>query len=328
MNEERVKEITQEWLLSKPNIERVKEEQIIIEGGLVTDLMGVTPSGEIAHIVECKGSTNIGNIAKGIGQTYQYEHQKSSNPRTQNAQVLLVVPKEVQRHFETLTIPEPIDVYLVKEDGSVFERRPQRGSSRVELQLPGTFYIRDVKFSHLKKIIQIIYELSKEEDDKLLVKDIKSEVSSQEIDIPADGYNHLITLRRLGLINSKNKLSPKGYHVLGLIEESEIAYRREMCKLFYSFLINVLNAMIIISRQNNQTLDSIKCSHQEIADKICEEWGDKVRFLYDPRTISTVIRELIELGVLEKDSGEYKIKRLIHPKYLPFGPKKGLKKYI
>lgn len=321
MEENKVKEYTENWLKKQSNVTQVLKEQIIISEGLATDLMGIDSAGEIVYIVECKGSVDLGELAKGIGQCYQYNYQKSLNRKAVGAEVILSIPKDRNDLLDLLKIPEGIKIYLVDENGDLFERVKRKiGKPSIELQLPQTFYIRDIELDHIKYLIQLIYDLGIKSSGKLSVKEIEKEVKKHRPQIAASGYNHLITIRALGLINSQNKLTPEGYHILGLIEKSNVAFQKEMCKYFYCFIINVINAILIIAKERKQKLDSIKCTNSEIADKICSIWGDRVRFMYDPRTISTVIRILKELGVLKvKREGRYEIVKLIHPEFLPWG---------
>jgi hypothetical protein len=129
----------------------------------------------------------------------------------------------------------------------------------------------------------------------------------------------LITLRSLGLLDEKNLLSPKGHEVHELAMTSKEAFLREMCDFFYPFIINVLNALVEIALERNNPLSKIECSSKDIADKICMTWGTKVRFLYDPRTVGTILRILRELGATEDSNGKIRLKRLVHPEFLPWG---------
>lgn len=320
LDEETVKGIIENWLVTRPNVVQILREQIIISEGLTTDLMGFNSEGEIVYIVECKGSVDISELAKGIGQAYQYVFQKSMNPRAVEAEVLLAVPTDINRHFDRLRIPEEIKVFLVSEDGSVYERVRRRiGAPAVELQLPRTFYIRDVELDHIRYLVLTIHDMSMGQRGRLNLTRIMERVRNERPEIAASGYNHFITLRSLGLINAENKLTPKGYHMLGLIERSQEAFQREMCESFYCFLINVLNAMFLMAIEKGQRLNEIECTHQEIADKICALWGQTVRFMYDPRTISTAMRILRELGsVTYLGRGRYKFNKLVHREFLPW----------
>src|SRR5256884_44219 len=137
--------------------------------------------------------------------------------------------------------------------------------------------------------------------------------------IAAAGYNHLITLRSLGALDARNRLTPKGYHLFGLIDSRNESFRREFCDYLYCFLINVMNALVLIANDKNNTLKAIDCTYKEIADKICETWGKTVRFMYDARTISTAMRILHELGAIEYTGQAITLKKLVHATYLPWG---------
>jgi hypothetical protein len=262
----------------------------------------------------------VTGIAQGIGQAYQYSYQKSFNEKAINAEVLLVCPQDAGNAFELLHVPEKIKVFLVTVDGNVFERvRRRQGAPTVELQLPNTFYIRDCEINHFKDIILIIEEMGRRTIGSLTQRNILREIHRRRSDIAAEGYNHLITLRSIGAIGAKNRLTPKGYHLFGLIEKGDESFKREFCEYLYCFLINVINALVLIANEKGNTLDAVECTHQEIADRICQIWGQTVRFMYDPRTISTAMRILRELGAVDYTDSRVALRKLVHAIYLPWG---------
>lgn len=322
MNEDFVKKHIKSWFEKQPTVSQVLSEQKLISKGLDTDFIIKDHEGKISHIIECKGSVDIGELAKGIGQCYQYDYQKKFNKLSLNAKVLLVCPKDITPLLDLLHIPENIKVFLIREDGTPFERIRHRVSKspEIELQLPKTFYIRDAELNHIKNILQVIYSISKKYPKGITTEKITKTIRKKYPHIAASGYNHLITIRSLGLINSKNLLTPKGYHIIDLVETSDSSYKKEMCDYFYSFIINVINAILTIATEKKMKLSELSCSSQEIADKICSSWGNKVRFLNDPRTVGTVMRILKELGVIEhinKGKNKFKFKKLVHPEFLP-----------
>ena len=198
-----------------------------------------------------------------------------------------------------------------------------RGPPTIELQLPNTFYIRDCEIDHFKDLITIIEELGRKNRGPVTQTAITNQVQKRRPKIAAAGYNHLITLRSLGALDARNRLTPKGYHLFGLIEKRNESFRREFCDYLYCFLINVMNALVLIANDKNNTLKSIDCTYQEIADKICEVWGQTVRFMYDARTISTAMRILHELGAVEYTDSAITLKKLVHATYLPWGERQG-----
>jgi len=105
-----------------------------------------------------------------------------------------------------------------------------------------------------------------------------------------------------------------------MAETSDEKFKQEMCKLFYCFIINVTNSILLVAREKGQSLSSLEFTAAELADAICASWGEKVRFLYDPRTVGTVVRILQELGVIAKakKASNYKFIKLVHPEYLPW----------
>ncbi|KYC44561.1 MAG: hypothetical protein APG10_01639 [Candidatus Methanofastidiosum methylothiophilum] len=152
------------------------------------------------YIVECKGSEGINQIVRGIGQAYQYYYQKNFSMKSKNAEILFILPKDSESTLTKLMIPKDISVYLVSDDGNVYERvRREFSEYDVELQLPQTFYIRDIELNHIKDIITLIDELSfkKNEVNHIL---LQKEIETKYPDIAAAGYNHLITLRSMGII--------------------------------------------------------------------------------------------------------------------------------
>jgi len=282
--------------------------------------MGYNSAGDVVYIVECKGSVGLTGIAQGIGQAYQYLYQKSFNEKARDAEVLLVCPRDIADTFESLRIPEEIKIFFVTPDGNVFERvRRKQGTPTVELQLPNTFFIRDCEINHFKDIILVIEQMGRKTSGPLARKAIMEKIYRKRPDIAAKGYNHLITLSSIGVIGAKNRLTPKGYHLFGFIEKGDESFRREFCDYLYCFLINVLNALVLIANGKGNTLNTIECTNQEIADKICQVWGQTVRFMYDSRTISTAMRILHELGAVDYTDSRVSLKKLAHAIYLPWG---------
>ena len=323
MTEDDVKLFTKKWLLGQPSVSQILPEQKIIRDGLIADFIAYASDGEIKYIVECKGSADIGEIAKGLGQADQYNYQKQFTKKAINAEVYFVCPRDREVFFKVLKIPKEIKVLLVDESGKILERKPSkspRGKIVTELQLPNTFYIRDIYFEDIKVLIKVIDNLTPRyrSDKGIPRKVIMTEAKKHRPQMVAEGYNHLITLMSLGFINSQNMLTPEGYKMLGYIERSEEIFYRELMDLFYTFIINVLNALICIARIKKQRIDQIVCTQKEISNKINELWGDQVRFLYDPRTVSTIVRILEELGIIKRKGNTYTILSLCHPYFLPW----------
>jgi len=317
-----VKKYVRKWLENQPEVDQILSEQPLIIGGLITDFITKNRLGEILHIIECKGSVDIGELARGIGQAYQYDYQRRKNKMAQKATTLFICPEDVVQELNMLKVPKNIRVYLVSKSGTLYERKkhPVSKSVEMELQLPRTFYIRDVELNHLKDIIQLIHSMSRKNPEKLSQDEILDAIEKKFPHIAAKGYNHLITLRSLELLDDRNLLTPKGYEIYDLIRTSNEAFLREMCECFYPFIINVLNAIVTIAFEKKFQLDNIKCTSKEIADKICSIWGTKVRFLYDPRTVGTTLRILRELGAIEEvRRGKIRLKRLVHAEFLPWG---------
>jgi hypothetical protein len=321
LDENTVKKYVAKWLQSQKEVNQVLTEQQLIPGGLATDFVTKNNSGKMLHVIECKGSVDIGELAKGLGQAYQYDYQKLRNPIAHDAKALFVCPEDVEHELQLLRIPDGIAVFLVSKSGVLYQRKkhPVSKSAEMELQLPGTFYIRDVELNHLESIVKLIHELGRKTPQGLQQEELLSHIKTEFPKIAARGYNHLITLRSLGLVDDKNLLTPKGHEVHGLIKTSKQAFLREMCDYFYPFIINVLDAIVEIALETKSNLDSVECSANDLAQRICRTWGTKVRFLYDPRTVGTTLRILRELGAIDFLNGGIRLKRLVHPEFLPWG---------
>lgn len=321
LDENTVKKYVRKWLQNQAEVEQILTEQQLIPGGLATDITTKNKLGKILHAVECKGSIDIGELARGIGQAYQYDYQKQKNRLAKNAKVIFACPQDVEDSLDMLKIPEGISVYLVSKSGTLYQRKKHHvsKSTEMELQLPRTFYIRDVELNHLESIIKLIHEMGRRNPEGLTQEEILDATEKKFPYIAARGYNHLITLRSLGLLDERNLLSPKGHEVHELIMTSKEAFLREMCDYFYPFIINVLNAIVEIAVETGSPLNEIRCSAKDIAERICKTWGTKVRFLYDPRTVGTTLRILRELGAVKDSDGKIRLKRLVHPEFLPWG---------
>jgi len=301
MKETTVMKYVKKWLQQQPQVDDVLAEQQLISGGLVADFLAKSRRGKILHIVECKGSVDIGELAKGLGQAYQYDYQAQKNRLAKNAKVLFICPEDMTKELDTLRVPRGVRVYLVSKGGTLFERKkhPVSKSLQKELQLPKTFYLRDVELNHLESIIRLIHKMGRKKADGLSRDEIQRKIKKEYSHIAARGYNHLITLKSLGLLNDRNLLTPRGHEIYDLITTSKEAFLREMCESFYPFIINVLNAIVVIAYEKGDTLNEIECTAKDIANKVCSIWGTKLRFLYDHRTIGTTLRILRELGAVE-----------------------------
>lgn len=318
MNEDVVVDHTQQWLTKLPNVTSVQRNQIITTGGLEADLVGYNSGGDGVYVVECKGSVGLNGIVQGLGQVYQYTYQKSLSRKWQLADVLFVLPDDNASILDRLKIPHEVKVYLVSQSGQISERIRRRGAKpTVELQLPNTFYIRDCEINHFKGILIIIDELSRAKTGSIASREIRKEIHRRHANIAASSYNHLITLRSLGILGAHNRLTPKGYQIFGLLEKGDEPFNREFSEMFYCFLINVMNAVLLIANDNNTPLNSIRCTDKDIAKKICDTWNATVRFMYDPRTVGTAKRILRELGALDFTKSSVNLKKLVHPTYLP-----------
>jgi hypothetical protein len=118
-------------------------------------------------------------------------------------------------------------------------------------------------------------------------------------------------------MGATNRLTPKGHELIGLMEKSDESFQRAMTDYFYCFLVNVLNAIVLLAVEKKSKLAAIPVTHKEISRRICTVWGQQVRFMYDPRTVSTVMRILRELGAVEFNKSKVSLKKLVHPTYLP-----------
>ena len=311
MEESKVVQIVEAYLNSFPTMRRTIKEQPIIQNSVLTDIFGEEEDGTISYIVEAKGSESPGTIAGGIGQALQYNYQKRYNNKTENARVVFACPKDVEHILVNFIIPEDIEVWVIDDSGRVFNFQvDQSRESKSELQLPGTFFIEGITIQVIKDAIILINQLGKN-SEKLDRKIIQEELEKICPYLSASGHrNTLITLSTLSIINNQNTLTPKGWQLYGLLQESEVKFKRKMIETFYPFIINVLNALLEISKDKNESINNINCTQIEISKKI--------NFFNNPRRISTVVKILEELEIIERPSlHQYNILKLIHPLYLP-----------
>ena len=329
MDEDTVKKYTRKWLENQAGVDQILAEQQLVPGGLVADFLTKGKAGKVLHVVECKGSVDIGELAKGIGQSYQYDYQKQKNSMSKDAEVFFVCPRDVEKELDLLRVPDGISVYMISKSGTIYQRKrhPVSKSVEMELQLPRTFYIRDLELNHIESIIKLVHEMGRKSPEGLSQEEILETIGKEFPYIAARGYNHLISLRSLGLLDERNLLSPSGHEVHELIMTSKEAFLREMCDSFYPFIINILNALVEIALETGSSLSKINCTSKDIADKICKVWGTRVRFLYDPRTVGTTLRILRELGAIEESDSGIKLKRLVHSEFLPWGSRQTRLKY-
>lgn len=163
LDEDTVKRYVRKWLENQAGVDQILTEQQLVPGGLATDFLTKNKVGKALHVVECKGSVDIGEIAKGIGQSYQYDYQKQKNILSKDAEAMFICPQDVENELDLLRVPDGISVYLVSKSGTVYQRKRHAASKSVEmeLQLPRTFYIRDVELNHLESIIKLIHEMGR-----------------------------------------------------------------------------------------------------------------------------------------------------------------------
>lgn len=326
MDENEVKRIIKRFLKQSPLYGTISPEQQIIVGGCTADFGVESPKGDGVLLIECKGSGNPGTIAGGIGQAVQYNYQKKFNSTYKNANIWFVCPRDIISILNKFYIPKNIEIKLVERPNKVFDYRRTASTIESELQLPGTFYIEGIRIKFIREAIRVIFNLCKEKEGALNREEIKKELGKKCSRLSASAHrNTLITLSSLDIIygagKQRNRLTPKGYRLYGILNQSEEEFNNEMIDIFYPFLINVINAFLAIALNKGQKLDEIKCSNKEISKKINELYGEEVRYLNNPRRINTIIHILEELGVLISSEGrrakKYKINKLIHPKYLP-----------
>lgn len=321
MNETVVKRIIKSYLERQPGISKILTEQPIIDNGCVADIIAISFSGEIKYVVECKGSGNPGTLAGGIGQAYQYLYQKQFNKQAKNAKIWFVCPQDCEQKLKVLKIPNEIEVFLVAAPSNVvaYIQRGKKQFLTSELQLPQTFYVEGIKLDVIKEAIKVIEKLQRKRKRKLSRELIKQNLGKYYSRLsPSSHRNTLITMSSLGIIDNDNRLTPEGYRLFGILKRSEQLFFNEMISIFYSFLINVLNAMIVLARDKNQYLNNIECTNEEICKKINELYGQEVRYLNNPRRMNTILHILEEVGAITFISrGHYRINGLIHPSLLP-----------
>lgn len=319
MEENDVKDIFRDWLTKLPNVEQVLPESCLISGGLVADFITNQSNGEILHVVECKGSVDMGEIAKGLGQCFQYLFQSQLNENSNNAEVLFVCPEDRENTLKVMKIPENVKVYYISKRREVYERIKSKSTDyySLELQIPGSFYIRDIKFADYIEIFNKIDTLCYKTKGPISKEDIVEGL----VETQATAYkNFLITFRTLGFVDSNYRFTPDGYRLLGILKRSVDDFYKELSRIYFPLFINLLNTLIHIAIKNGDPPDNIKCSHKDISKAFKEIWGADVRFMKDHQTISTIMRNLEELMFVKKigKGGAYKINGLVHPDYLPW----------
>ncbi len=321
MDEDEVKQHIERWAKSESGVSDVLPEQTVIPGGLKTDFVVKNNQGGIIYLIECKGSQGQGELAKGIGQAQQYDFQKRKNPQAASAKAILAVPEDTVAELENLYVPREVSVMLVTDKGSVmpWTRHPMSKSSQMELQISKTFYVRDIEFGHIKGILEVIDQMATSTAGPLDERSLRRQIRAKFPGIAASGYNHLITIRKLGLMDEEHRLTSSGYATLRMVQKKKLApFNRTMVELFYPFLINVMNAMVLFARQKKQLLSDLKFSDKDLAETINSAWRRKVRFMNDPRTVGTVIRMLRELGVVTFHGPKhYELNKLVHSEFLP-----------
>lgn len=224
--------------------------------------------------------------------------------------------------IDVVQFPDGTKIFLVDENGNFYEKtkdKKRSGEYETELQLPKTFYLRDVEIIHLEMLLVSIYHLSIRIKGKLDRKKIDESVKNHYgKSISANSYNHFITLSSLGMIDSNNRLTLKGYSMAIQAIENNKSFKKEMMNEFYSYLINTINAVLIHIKNTGQKLDDFKITGKDTVTTLENNYNQKIRFLNDERTTGTVLRILVEYGVLEKRGiSKYSFNKLIHPYFLP-----------
>lgn len=319
MEEDLVKEIIRNWLSELPNVQQVIPEYSLISRGLVADFVTKQSDGKILHVVECKGSVDMGELTKGLGQCFQYLHQSKYNENAIDSEIIFACPEDRENTLKLMNTPNNVKVLYISVRNEVYERIKSKTSdtSSLELQIPGTFYIRDILFKDFAEIFNRINDLSHESKGPISKEDIVNGMK----DVHATAYrNFLITFRSLGFVDNNYRFTPNGYKLLGLLKRSLNDFYLELTRIYYPLFLNILNALLHIASKNGDPPNKIRCTHKDIANSFKEIWGSDVRFMKDHQTISTLMRNLEELMCIKKigRGGEYCINSLIHPDYLPW----------
>lgn len=284
------------YLGNFPDVDRVDTEIKFITDGLTCDVVGIQAS-QIKYIVECKGELSPGGIAGGLGQAYQYTHQKDFlNTVDSNSKVMFACPINAEPFLNLMKIPNEIsDILLVDGQSSVRTYKKTRSNSgEIMLHIAGTTYLEGMSIERIKHVLEVLVEIQNKNDKRtkfdILIKKRIPEVK--------DTRNLLISINTLG-ISKDFQLTQKGYALYGSLKNSDIAFKMEMQKILEPTLSVILNAIIIFAKNEGQTLSEIKFTLQQLEEQIEEIFGEKVNY-FDYRRLGQPVLMLCELGFLNQ----------------------------
>lgn len=295
MKEHEVVDAIKKYLSSLQDVSGVGTEYTFIKNGCTSDVIGYS-NNKIKYIVECKGSGNPGTIAGGIGQAYQYAHQRRFNQVVaEESEVYFACPEDRKNILDTMKIPREVKkILLIKENKDILIYKSSK-KNNVEniLRIDGTTYLEATTIKSIILIIEVLFNLKPNERNKnSFIKIMKNKDTNLK-----DYRNILITPRGLGLVENYS-LTPKGYYFYGLLKRNEQEFRNELIKLLYPSLIVIINAFIVYIKESNQNLSKFRFTLKNIEKQIIKIYGTEVDFFND-RRLSYGVKILREIGVLE-----------------------------
>ncbi len=330
LNEDRVKDITEEWLRTQLEVEETERELTLVKDGSTADIVARDANGDLNWVIECKGGQGgINTVVAGLGQCAQYVYQLKLRRRrvkdvSRRVQVALFLPSSLGETFKALTIPSQVDVCLIDPASEVPRiLRPARPEVEVAVHIPGTSavgaYLRETQVDDFGKIMVVVNELSrKHRPGAKISRKAICRIVRRRYSLPGWGYNHLITMSNLGLLSSRNQLTVQGHRYLDYYLNRHVKYEKEIVRTFLPLMLNCQDALLRLAWEKDCSPRHIECSLFEIVDRIQKTWGGEVKSLEDRRNVGAVLRLLEDLTAVDRHGdNDYGLRHLVHHDYLP-----------
>lgn len=283
------------YLQNLSDVEEVIDEYKL-KNGLIADLV-TKKNKKINHIVECKGTVDIGEITKGLGQAYQYSSEPQSNKNFKKPNILFACPESSKEQIDRLKITKEIKQILLVDDklNVKFYSKTKKNIEKKEIYLHGTTFLESFEIERTKKILKKLYEISD-------VKDKKQNFEKHNFGPISDNRNLLIALNSTDLVKN-HTLTTKGYELfLSSIEKNDINFKRKIWELLQNNLLVVLDGIFnfIKDKNNSQCLNNFKITSKQLEQQIQKKYNCERIKHFDHRRLGYHINLLIWLGFLEK----------------------------